>query len=78
MRKRVWGWEKKKCNPGSRFDSPDLHSVMSGGVIVTPFSSPETFSFAPRLFLPVSFLRLFSWFHLPSNNVVGNTIHVYR
>ena len=47
-------------------------------VIETPFSALWTSSSARLLFSPVSFLRLFSSFHLPSNNVVSNTIHVYR
>ena len=52
--------------------------MTSGEVIETPFSALRTSSSARLLFSPVSFSLLFSWFHLPSNNVVSNTIHVYR
>jgi hypothetical protein len=47
--------------------------VTSGEVIETPFSAPWISSSERPLFCPVSFSQLLPWFHLPSNNIVGNT-----
>ena len=59
MRKRVWGWEKEKCNPGSRFDPPDLHSVMSEGRYRDAFFFPGDFFIRTAAFFAGFFFATF-------------------